>query len=159
MIIYLVGALFSQTERVFNRSLADEILKLVQDVEIILPQEFELSQTLSESEDRFQTLFDLCKESVNRADMLLAVLEGSDVDSGTCWEIGYAFALQKPVIGVRTDFKGLEEKGLNLMISRSVELIYDTRTEGTIAELAMKIVERIKKVTDKNKTKKEIPVQ
>jgi len=34
---------------------------------------------------------------------MLAVLDGSDVDSGTASEIGYAAALEIPVVGLRTD--------------------------------------------------------
>jgi nucleoside 2-deoxyribosyltransferase len=34
---------------------------------------------------------------------VLAVLDGSDVDSGTAAEIGYAAALARPVVGLRTD--------------------------------------------------------
>jgi nucleoside 2-deoxyribosyltransferase len=34
---------------------------------------------------------------------VLAVLDGSDVDSGTAAEIGYAAALNRPVVGLRTD--------------------------------------------------------
>ena len=38
-------------------------------------------------------------------DVLLAVLDGSDVDSGTASEIGYAFALKKRIVGYRSDFR------------------------------------------------------
>ena len=34
---------------------------------------------------------------------VLAVLDGADVDSGTAAEIGYAAALHRPVVGLRTD--------------------------------------------------------
>lgn len=36
---------------------------------------------------------------------ILAILDGSDVDSGTASEIGFAAALGKRVAGVRTDFR------------------------------------------------------
>jgi nucleoside 2-deoxyribosyltransferase len=36
---------------------------------------------------------------------LLAVLDGTDVDSGTAAEIGYAAALGKPVVGWRSDLR------------------------------------------------------
>lgn len=39
------------------------------------------------------------------AEGVLAVLDGSDVDSGTASEIGYAAALNKIVVGLRTDFR------------------------------------------------------
>ncbi len=43
--------------------------------------------------------------AVSRCDMLFAVLDGVDVDSGTAAEIGYAFALGKPILGYRGDFR------------------------------------------------------
>jgi nucleoside 2-deoxyribosyltransferase len=42
---------------------------------------------------------------IDRADGVLAVLDGSDVDSGTAAEIGYAFARGKPIAGYRGDFR------------------------------------------------------
>jgi nucleoside 2-deoxyribosyltransferase len=39
------------------------------------------------------------------ADVIVAVLDGPDVESGTAAEIGYAAALGKPVIGYRGDFR------------------------------------------------------
>ena len=35
----------------------------------------------------------------------MALLDGVQVDDGTAWEIGYAYAKGKPVVGVRTDFR------------------------------------------------------
>jgi nucleoside 2-deoxyribosyltransferase len=40
---------------------------------------------------------------IGRADGVLAVLDGADVDSGTAAEIGYAAALDKPIVGLRLD--------------------------------------------------------
>lgn len=36
---------------------------------------------------------------------VLAVLDGTDVDSGTAAEIGYAAALHKPIVGLRCDLR------------------------------------------------------
>ena len=41
--------------------------------------------------------------AIDAGDLLLAVLDGSDVDSGTAAEIGYGFATGKPIIGYRSD--------------------------------------------------------
>ncbi len=45
------------------------------------------------------------RAGIDRADMVLAVLDGVDVDSGTAAEIGYAFAKGKPILGYRGDFR------------------------------------------------------
>jgi nucleoside 2-deoxyribosyltransferase len=41
--------------------------------------------------------------SIRQADAVLAILDGADVDSGTAAEIGFAAALDKPIVGVRLD--------------------------------------------------------
>jgi nucleoside 2-deoxyribosyltransferase len=43
--------------------------------------------------------------AIDECDLVLAVLDGVDVDSGTASEIGYAFAKGKPIIGYRGDFR------------------------------------------------------
>ena len=42
---------------------------------------------------------------IRRSSAVLAVLDGTDVDSGTAAEIGYAAALGVPVVGLRTDLR------------------------------------------------------
>lgn len=42
---------------------------------------------------------------IRRADVVLAVLDGTDVDSGTAAEIGFAAALGVPVVGWRSDWR------------------------------------------------------
>src|ERR1700722_288564 len=43
--------------------------------------------------------------AIAQCDALFAVLDGSDVDSGTASEIGYAFALKKKLVVYRSDFR------------------------------------------------------
>jgi nucleoside 2-deoxyribosyltransferase len=42
---------------------------------------------------------------IDECDMIFAVLDGADVDSGTAAEIGYGFAKHKPILGYRGDFR------------------------------------------------------
>ena len=42
------------------------------------------------------------------ADLMIALLDGSQVDNGTAWEIGYFYAKKSSehrIIGIRTDFR------------------------------------------------------
>jgi nucleoside 2-deoxyribosyltransferase len=50
-------------------------------------------------------------ELIDACDGVLAVLDGSDVDSGTAAEIGYAAALGKPVVGIRLDLRRTGDPG------------------------------------------------
>jgi nucleoside 2-deoxyribosyltransferase len=45
------------------------------------------------------------RAAIDACDLVFAVLDGVDVDSGTAAEIGYAFAKAKPIIGYRGDFR------------------------------------------------------
>src|SRR5262245_64706987 len=45
------------------------------------------------------------RAAIDRADGLVAVLDGVDVDSGTAAEIGYAFGRGKLIVGYRGDFR------------------------------------------------------
>jgi nucleoside 2-deoxyribosyltransferase len=45
------------------------------------------------------------RAAIDAADGVVAVLDGTDVDSGTAAEIGYAFARGKLIVGYRGDFR------------------------------------------------------
>lgn len=45
------------------------------------------------------------RSAIDACDLVLAVLDGADVDSGTAAEIGYAFAIGKRILGYRGDFR------------------------------------------------------
>jgi nucleoside 2-deoxyribosyltransferase len=45
------------------------------------------------------------RKLIDACDIVFAVLDGTDVDSGTAAEIGYAFAQGKPILGYRGDFR------------------------------------------------------
>jgi nucleoside 2-deoxyribosyltransferase len=44
-------------------------------------------------------------QAIKNCDLILAILDGVDVDSGTAAEVGYGAALGKTVIGYRGDFR------------------------------------------------------
>ena len=44
-------------------------------------------------------------KTIAGSDAVVAVLDGTDVDSGVACEVGYAFCLNIPVIGYRSDFR------------------------------------------------------
>ncbi len=117
--VYLAAPLFTEAELDFNRKLRDEIKKA--GLYVFLPQED--SNNIKDEKNRQKIIFDKNLAAIDKADILVAVVDGSDVDSGTSWEIGYAYALGKPVLGLRTDFRTLGIEGtVNLMIERSVAL-------------------------------------
>ena len=62
--------------------------------------------------------------AIAAADVLLAVLDGADVDSGTASEVGYAAGIGVPVVGYRTDLRTSgdnEAATVNLQVEYFVE--------------------------------------
>ncbi|MFW6161927.1 MAG: nucleoside 2-deoxyribosyltransferase [Planctomycetota bacterium] len=115
-VVYLAAPLFTQAERAWNRALADRLQRQV-GCTVILPQDFGPCDEAA-SEESHEAIFRRCLDGVDRCDALIAVLDGADADSGTAFEMGYAHALAKPLIGLRTDFRQLQDQGANLMLAR-----------------------------------------
>jgi len=114
MKIYFAAPLFTMAERQWNWLLAAELRKLGH--EVFLPQDNEPRDLTAEN------IFKSDVAGIEWAEVVVAVMDGPDPDSGTCWEVGYAYAKGKPIITVRTDFRGSGEGGLapfNLMLSES----------------------------------------
>jgi nucleoside 2-deoxyribosyltransferase len=123
MKIYLAGPLFTQAERRWNRDLA----RLLErgGLSVNLPQD-SASAPLSDEPPDFEGCFRLCRQGVEEADAVVAILDGADADSGTCWECAYAYGRGIPVVAVRTDLRAGEDSGLNLMLSRSALAVVRT---------------------------------
>ena len=98
MKIYLAGPLFTTPKREFNGQLASRLRR---------------SATRSSSRRRTpprrrtgKAIFHKDLEGLDWADGVVAIMDGADPDSGTCWECGYAYATKKPVVLFRSDFRG-----------------------------------------------------
>ena len=116
--VYLAAPLFSDAECDFNSKLRDELEGL--GMSVFLPQEHS-NDTNAQRDARQEGIFNKNVATIDETDMMVAVLDGVDVDSGTAWEIGYAYARGLPVYGMRTDFRTLGIEGtVNLMIEQSV---------------------------------------
>ena len=65
--------------------------------------------------------------SIESADAVLAVLDGSDVDSGTAAEIGFAAAHECLIVGLRTDTR---ETGDNEAAVVNLRILYFIEISG-----------------------------
>lgn len=133
MRIYYAGALFSLGERLFNKQLT----KLLREkgYSIFLPQE--------KQKGTIKEIFISDRDNIKDCDVLMAIVDNADVDSGTCWEIGYAYAKKKKIILIRTDFRQLEKwndefRPINLMIYECADGIIEYY-DNDLEELARKI--------------------
>jgi nucleoside 2-deoxyribosyltransferase len=141
MKVYLAGPIFSEADQDWLRSLKERIERFAEEnrLRLLVVWPYELMDAeasaklgaLAKSE-----IFRLCRSHLEDTDVLVACLDGSQVDDGTAWEIGYYFAL-KPgkshkILGIRTDFRRAGETDfskVNLMIEESCDVLVNTRDE------------------------------
>jgi nucleoside 2-deoxyribosyltransferase len=96
MKLYFAGPLFTTPERTWNAEVVTALRAAGH--EIFLPQEQEPGKDAA-------GIFATDVGGIDWADGLVAVMDGADPDSGTCWEVGYAYGCKKPIVLVRTDFR------------------------------------------------------
>ena len=144
MKIYLAGPLFTQAEQEWLCRLKAQILARVPvaPVEVCWPHDLFTEQEIEGWGDRAkQEIFDRCREHLDASNAVVALLDGTQVDDGTAWEIGYFFAHRTPghpIIGIRTDFRKAGDRPnalVNLMIDCSCDSIATT-VDGLLDEIA-----------------------
>ena len=112
--IYLSGPLFSQGEIAWGKRVKAFLEETFVNAEIIWPHEI--------ASDVAKQIFHANLKAMNDCDLMVAILDGSQVDDGTAWEVGYFFSQGKQIIGIRTDFRRAGESYasiVNLMVECS----------------------------------------
>ena len=119
--IYIAGPIFSSYELKFLKELADDLsgrLKLDVEKDFFLPHR-DVGDVGTGGIGRDKAFFDDLK-ALDESKIIIAWLDGSDVDSGTAVELGYAYARDKKIFGLLTDRRrsdgSLEGVSLNNMI-------------------------------------------
>lgn len=131
--IYLASPLgFTEEGRSYIRNRLLPALKKLSNVEVLDPWEAVMNMNEGHVVDAAFALrhkdamsygmhnFDL----IDKADIVLACLNGPDPDSGTCIEMGYACMAGKLVVGYRTDTRRSGDGGellVNLQVEAAVE--------------------------------------
>jgi nucleoside 2-deoxyribosyltransferase len=133
MKIYIAGPLFSSAEKRFNEEIDYHLQSMGFDT--FLPQRdgYEKSQCIdkTESEDGVSkkeilvkldaSIFSKDTQEIRNCDILLIILDGRVPDEGACVELGFAFALNKKCIGIKTDSRTLLAGQDNPMIMGCLE--------------------------------------
>lgn len=134
---YLAGRLFNQHEITGNVLLKEAVWRKSKGrFNLVLPQSKELRQL--EIPDLSAYLRNEDLHQVVKADIFIALFDGSDVDSGTVVEFMLAKMLGKPSVIIRTDSRHLGTSGLddpyNLMLKnwpRTQEVNIDSLIDYT----------------------------
>ena len=149
MKIYLAAPVFSQVERLYNRKLAELLEARVPRCKVLLPQDVRTGPGAASYNDRrfLPALFKHCSAALAEADVVLALLDGADADSGVAFEAGRAIGMGKPVLGVRTDYRQSQIKGLNVMLAEGcTDVLCHFSFNERLDDLADAIVARIEKL-------------
>jgi nucleoside 2-deoxyribosyltransferase len=129
MKLYFAGPLFSTPERTWNAEVARALRAAGH--EVFLPQEQEPGKDAA-------GIFATDVGGIDWADGMVAIMDGPDPDSGTAWEVGYAFGTKKPVVLVRTDSRALAGKSgdYNPMLTGAATARIDLPTGSTTEVVA-----------------------
>lgn len=97
--IYLAGPLFSEAEIRWGFQVKAAIEGHFGDsLVLIWPHEIGSDKTQMD-------IFKKNLDALQRCSILVALLDGPQVDDGTAWEIGYHYARGGVAVGLRTDFR------------------------------------------------------
>jgi nucleoside 2-deoxyribosyltransferase len=132
--LYFAAPLFTSPERSWNAGVAAALRAAGH--EVFLPQENEPGKDAA-------GIFATDVDGIDWADGVVAIMDGPDPDSGTSWEVGYAFR-KKPIVLVRTDFRSFAGRAgdYNPMLTEAATIRLDL-PESTPTEVAAAINEAL----------------
>lgn len=104
--VYIAGPMFSEAERQYNERLSESLEAA--GYRTFLPQRDgrdvgKLLKVGKSWDEVHQDIFEEDTQGIRGADIVLFVMDGRVPDEGACVEIGYAYALGKECIGLKTD--------------------------------------------------------
>jgi len=113
---YVAGPLFDEGERWW----IEQVDQLVADAGFVtfLPHR----DNPPKDEFNVRAIFENDKRGIDEADVVVANLNGVITDDGTAWELGYAYAKGKYIIGLHTDWRmRFPNEVVNLMMECSMD--------------------------------------
>ena len=132
--IYLATSLFTAAEQAFGASLTTQIEALGYEVYYPWRDAGEQALVAAWGEDWPRVNAEIARRNLRAVEactILVAIVEGADVDSGVAMEVGYACALGKSVKLLRTDFRtqGARIGAFNLMLGIAADAICESVEE------------------------------
>ncbi len=115
---YIAGPLFNEGERWFDEQV--ERIAAAAGYTTFLPHR-DGKEGKIKSEANIGAIFAEDVAAIDHCDIVIANLNGITTDDGTAWELGYAYAKGKHLVGIYTDWR-LQYKFqvVNLMLERSL---------------------------------------
>ncbi len=153
---YLANGLFSIGDRYVNERIAAELRKAIDGIELYVPQENDAINDKSAYADSLAiAAADLAH--LEESDVLIAVLDGVEVDSGVAAEIGVFSTFNRPIIALFSDVRqqgrdnakkiqALVEDGTeNQFIYRNLFVVGLIKRNGVVVGTIEELAEEVKK--------------
>lgn len=104
MKVYVANGLFSIGDRYVNAQIAQALREAVAGIELYVPQENDaINDKESYANSAQIAAADL--ESLQQSDVLVAVIDGVEIDSGVAAEIGAFSMLNRPIVALFSDVR------------------------------------------------------
>ncbi len=114
-LVYIAGPLFDEGERWWIERVEEVVAAA--GYRTFLPHRDNQPKTA----DNVDQIFESNRQHLDTCSFVVASLNGLTTDDGTAWEIGYAYARGRRVVGVHTDWRRrFHDEIVNLMIERSL---------------------------------------
>lgn len=153
---YLANGLFSIGDRLVNELLAKEIRKAIPNIDLYVPQENDAINDKQSFADSL-AIANADLEKLTESDILIAVLDGIEVDSGVAAEIGVFSTFNRPIVALFSDVRQLgrdnqqkiealiQDGTENQFIYRNLFVIGIIKQHGVIVSTVEDVIKNIEK--------------
>lgn len=156
---YLANGLFSLGDRLLNELIANKIRLAIPSIDLYVPQE---NDEINDKE-AFANSIDIANADLERlmeSDVLIAVIDGIEIDSGVAAEIGVFSTYKRPIIALYTDVRQLGRENPskiealiadgteNQFMYRNLFVIGLVKQNGLIVSTIEELVEHVQKFVD-----------
>lgn len=153
---YLANGLFSIGDRLVNELLAKEIRKAIPNIDLYVPQENDAINDKQSFADSL-AIANADLEKLQESDILIAVLDGIEVDSGVAAEIGVFSTFNRPIVALFSDVRQLgrdnqqkiealiQDGTENQFIYRNLFVIGIIKQHGVIVSTVEDVIKNIEK--------------
>lgn len=156
---YFANGLFSEADRIYNEHLALTLREEIEGLELFLPQEASINDKSTYADSVM--IAELDTKELLSSDVLIAVVDGVEIDAGVASEIGVFSTTGKPIIALYTDIRQFgrdNDKKIQALIEDGVENQFTYRNLYTIGLVKKngKVVSNINQLVEEmQKLKKE----
>lgn len=154
---YLANGLFSIGDRYVNEVLAKAIRQAVPSIDLYVPQENDAINDKSSFADSL-AIAEADLTSLQQSDVLIAVIDGVEIDSGVAAEIGAFSSFNRPIIALYSDVRQqgrdntkkidalIEDGTENQFIYRNLFVVGLIKRNGVIVSSIEDVVTEIRKL-------------